>query len=136
MRLTHKIKENSYSIELNDPKTESEAKKQLMEYFTKCCNKLGKLEDLEEQGRLIVLPCSIGDTIYEVCHKYKCEICENNNKKCGLRGGNAECVENIVEILERKFDLAYYSIYTQKLRKGYYLTREEAEREMEDLRNA
>lgn len=104
--------------------------------FLKVVEKLGKFEDLEEQGRLIVLPCSIGDTIYEVCHKYKCDICENNNGNCGLRGGNAECVENIVEILERKFDLAYYSIYTQKLRKGYYLTREEAEREMEDLRNA
>lgn len=134
MRLTHKIKENSYSIALNDPKTESEAKKQLMENFTKCCNKLGKLEDLEEQGRLIVLPCSIGDTIYEVCYKHKCEICENNNWNCGLRGGNAECVENIVEILERKFDLAYYSIYTQKLRKGYYLTREEAQKRLEELK--
>lgn len=133
MRLTHKIKENSYSVELNNPKTESEAKKQLMENFTKCCNKLGKLEDLEEQSRLIVLPCSIGDTIYEVCYKHKCDICENNNGNCGLRGGNAECVENIVEILERKFDLAYYSIYSQKLRKSYYLTREEAERRLEEL---
>lgn len=99
----------------------------------KILKKLGELEDLEEQGRLIVLPCAIGDTIYEVHYKHKCEICENNNWNCGLRGGNAECVENIVEILERKFDLAHYSIYTQKLRKSYYLTREEAERRLEEL---
>lgn len=67
MRLTHKIKENSYSIELNDLKTESEAKKQLMENFTKCCNKLGKLEDLEEQIGIpleFVLQEIIGKNIY------------------------------------------------------------------------
>lgn len=101
--------------------------------FVKVIEKLGKYEDLEEQGRLIVLPCTIGDTIYEVHYKHKCDICENNNVNCGLRGGNAECVENIVDILERKFDLAHYSIYTQKLRKSYYLTREEAERRLEEL---
>lgn len=31
MRLTHKIKENSYSIELNDPKTEEETERKLEE---------------------------------------------------------------------------------------------------------
>ena len=30
------------------------------------CNKLGEYEDLEEQGRLIKLPCKVGDTVYEV----------------------------------------------------------------------
>lgn len=30
------------------------------------CEKLGKYEDLEEQGRLIKLPCKIGDIIYRV----------------------------------------------------------------------
>ena len=30
------------------------------------CEKLGKYEDLEEQGRLVILPCKIGDTIYRV----------------------------------------------------------------------
>lgn len=28
------------------------------------CKKLGNYEDLEEQGRLIKLPCKVGDTIY------------------------------------------------------------------------
>lgn len=30
----------------------------------KCCNKLAELEDLEEQGRLLRLPCKVGDTVY------------------------------------------------------------------------
>ncbi len=28
------------------------------------CKKLGEYEDLEEQGRLISLPCKVGDTVY------------------------------------------------------------------------
>ena len=33
------------------------------------CEKLGKYEDLEEQGLLLRLPCNIGDTIYEVYYE-------------------------------------------------------------------
>lgn len=31
-----------------------------------CIDKLGQLEDLEEQGKLLKLPCAVGDTVYEV----------------------------------------------------------------------
>ena len=34
------------------------------EITTSICEKLGKYEDLEEQGRLIKLPCSVGDKIF------------------------------------------------------------------------
>ena len=30
----------------------------------KCIKKLAHYEDLEEQGRLIELPCKVGDTVY------------------------------------------------------------------------
>ena len=36
------------------------------EIATSICEKLGKYEDLEEQGRLIKLPCKIGYIIYRV----------------------------------------------------------------------
>ena len=36
------------------------------EITTSICEKLGKYEDLEEQGRLIKLPFKIGDIIYRV----------------------------------------------------------------------
>lgn len=32
----------------------------------KICEKLGKYEDLEEQGRLIKLPCKVGTDIYYI----------------------------------------------------------------------
>ena len=34
------------------------------EITTSICEKLGKYEDLEEQGRLIKLPCKVGDAVY------------------------------------------------------------------------
>ena len=37
------------------------------EIMTSICEKLGKYEDLEEQGRLIKLPCKVGDVVYYVC---------------------------------------------------------------------
>ena len=36
------------------------------EITTSICEKLGKYEDLDEQGRLVKLPCKIGDVIYRV----------------------------------------------------------------------
>ena len=35
------------------------------------CEKLAEYEDLEEQGRLIVLPCKTGDTIYITGSRYR-----------------------------------------------------------------
>ena len=36
------------------------------EITTSICEKLGKYEDLEEQGRLIKLPCKLGDTVWQI----------------------------------------------------------------------
>lgn len=34
--------------------------------YNKILTKLGEYEDLEEQGRLVKLPCKVGDTVYEI----------------------------------------------------------------------
>ena len=36
------------------------------EITTSVCEKLGKYEDLEEQGLLLRLPCKVGDTVHEL----------------------------------------------------------------------
>ena len=42
-------------------------------YWGEAINRLAYYEELEEQGRLIVLPCKIGDTVYQPSHKFtKC----------------------------------------------------------------
>lgn len=40
----------------------------------KMVNKLGKYEDLEEQGLLLKLPCKPGDAVYKITTKYECDL--------------------------------------------------------------
>lgn len=40
------------------------------EIMTSVCEKLGEYEDLEEQGRLIKLPCKVGDVVYTYCGEF------------------------------------------------------------------
>lgn len=39
---------------------------------TACVEKLAEYEDLEEQGKLLRLPCAVGDTVYSVSFRKKC----------------------------------------------------------------
>lgn len=50
------------------------------------CEKLGEYEDLEEQDRLIKLPCRIGDTVYVKMEPY-CKTHYAEAKLKELRGG-------------------------------------------------
>ena len=44
------------AVKMDEPADELEARKQLMEKFHAVCEKLAYYEDLEEAGRLVVLP--------------------------------------------------------------------------------
>lgn len=48
---------------------------------TKAYYKLQEYEDLEEQGRLIKLPCKVGDAIYGL---HKAMVCELNTETIGI----------------------------------------------------
>lgn len=55
----------------------------------RCVNKLAELEDMEEQGKLMILPCKPGDTVYVIdddcecpgdCYQSQtCKSCEYRN---------------------------------------------------------
>lgn len=64
------MKINKEINRLTRPTTKSNAndlyKKKPNVYTADCIEKLGHYEDLEEHGRLIKLPCAVGDTVYEV----------------------------------------------------------------------
>lgn len=78
--------------------------------------KLKEYEDLEEQGRLIILPCKVGDTVYSV-----------------------ECNE-IKEFIVSDFDVCMKGIYAYQ---GYtfigqmgfsvFATKEEAEKRLSEM---
>lgn len=40
----------------------------------RCCNKLAKYEDAEEQGLLVRLPCKVGDTVYVPTRNFISEL--------------------------------------------------------------
>lgn len=71
--------------------------------------KLGHYEDLEEQSRLIELPCKLYEPVYELSTKYK------SGKKvyCGIH--------------ESRFYYDHYDFHNRKLRDGVFLEIEEAE---------
>lgn len=64
-RLTLKISDQSYAVKMQDCKTDDEARKMLMDNFKQCCNKLGKLEDLEEQTGMPL------EELFEQCQLYQ-----------------------------------------------------------------
>ena len=78
------------------------------EIMTSVCEKLGKYEDLEEQGLLLRLPCHIGDSIYSV-------------------------IEDGLTIVELKFSLDFYVKRKNDFGKTVFLTKEEAEQKLKEM---
>ena len=91
---------------------------------TKAYYKLQEYEDLDEQGRLIKLPCKVGDTIYGL---HKAMVCELDTETIGISKMPSG------EIL--------YLIDGWELDKGdfgktVFLTKSEAEAKLKELRGA
>lgn len=93
----------------------------------KCCNKLAEYEDLEEKGLLVRLPCKVGDTVYVPTRNFISEL-------------------RIIMISVNMYG-AYFrwmlnsGIYPNldgfsrsKLGKTVFLTREEAEKKLEEMK--
>ena len=53
--------EKGAALKLDNPQNEAEARKQLHDKYLIAVEKLAHYEDLEELGRLIELPCAVGD---------------------------------------------------------------------------
>lgn len=54
----------------------------LTQYTDKVLTKLADLEDAEEDGRLIILPCKPGDTVYHLHKRYGgCTYFDSNKEK-------------------------------------------------------
>ena len=76
--------------------------------------KLAEYEDLEEQGKLLKLPCAVGDTVY-VLRLDNTAYMMNNEK--------------VWEIVEDKFEIFHFD----SIGKTVFLTREEAEDALKEL---
>ena len=130
--------------------------KELLEYSNEnqfgpneAYHKLKHYEDLEEEGKLIELPCAVGTTYYYLDLKINIneDKCKNCPHLCGDTLDGFWCLEadasfsnyepkECLEIVERKF-YSQEGIVANKSSLGVsiFLTREEAEKRLEDLKS-
>jgi hypothetical protein len=104
--------------------------------YNKCCNKLAEYEDLEEQGLLVRLPDDLNRILYQVNYRWKCTKYGEENNKCEIYDCKCEC-DIRKEYYIAEVDLQYIPIksYYNCLGKTVFLTREEAEKKLEELKN-
>ena len=91
--------------------------------ISKCFNKLGKYETLEEQGKLLKLPCAVGDVVY-----YLDRFCSGTSLDCPRRPCEP-CEYYKLEIYEGKFKLYDVNDFGEAV----FLTREDAEAALKEL---
>ena len=106
------------------------------EITTSICEKLGKYEDLEEQGRLIKLPCKVGDTVWD----------NDFGRPCAYTitaFSFGECEEYICKPVTTKEVVFYYenssgsitgSFAESAIGKSVFLNKSEAEAKLKELR--
>lgn len=105
--------------------------------YNKILTKLGEYEDLEEQGRLIKLPCKVGDTVYCIFSRYtKCTFNNEEFDEYSCQGCEYECdskKENYVQGM-RAYSLDWIVTNLKKFGKTVFLTESEAEAKLKELR--
>ena len=99
--------------------------------------KLATYEDLEERGLLVKLPDDLFKKVYRITYKYtECSKfgetvidCENYNCNCDCDS------EKKFYIVENNLKFMLFCNYYNELDKTVFLTREEAEKKLEELKN-
>ena len=90
--------------------------------FQKMARKLAEYEDLEEQGRLVILPCKVGDTLYRLVPNLYREYVEIKI---------AQFVINKNEIYFITDKGVSWSV--DKIGKTVFLTKSEAEQKLKEM---
>lgn len=117
-RLTIKFP-NGYLLQ--EPKTEDGA----LAYVNAIAEKLGKLEDAEDQGLLVKFPCDCRGTIYIINHTWI-----DVGNICGL----AECDDLSCICYKVYIDPDYYTmVELSEFNKTWFFSEEEAEQALAEM---
>lgn len=108
----------------------------LKPFADKILTKLAVYEDLEEQGLLVKLPDDLSKKVYRITYKYtECSKfgetvidCENYNCNCDCDS------EKKFYIVENNLQFMLFCNYYNELDKTVFLTREEAEKKLEEMK--
>ena len=96
--------------------------------FEDIYEKLATYEDAEEQGRLVKLPCKVGDTVYGMSMGKFISLTVNEISIFCIKGEkiiNAKCQSNDV----------FRNYVEWEFSKTVFLTREEAEAKLKEMRD-
>ena len=100
-------------------------------------DKLADYEELEEQGRLVKLPCKVGDTVYCIFSRYtKCTFNNEEFDEYSCQGCEYECdskKENYVQGMIA-YSLDWIVTNLKKFGKTAFLTKSESEAKLKELR--
>ena len=111
-------------------------------------DRLRELAQADMEGRLVVLPCKVGDTVYWLGYnRDACGSCDCYSSFYGMDSmcdehyelypevdpvdDDKHCPKHFIEIIERKTTLQWIFNYLNKFGETVFLTEEEAERELE-----
>jgi hypothetical protein len=108
----------------------------LKPFADKILTKLAVYEDLEEQGLLVKLPDDLFKKVYRITYEYtECSKfgetvidCENYNCNCDCDS------EKKFYIVENNLQFMLFCNYYNELDKTVFLTREEAEKKLEEMK--
>lgn len=109
----------------------------LKAFADKILTKLADYEDLEEQGLLVRLPDDLNRVLYQINYRWtKCTKYGERKNKCEIYSCEREC-DSREEYYIAEVDLRYIQIgnYYDRLGKTVFLTHEEAENKLEEMKN-
>ena len=112
-----------------------------IKWYKLCMRKLAEYEAAEEEGRLLILPCKVGDTVYQIISRYtECTPFGDTFDESSCCGCEEECDSHqTYEIVETKVytleDIAW-NIRCGNWGKNIFTDREEAEKALERMRQS
>lgn len=98
---------------------------------------LKEYQQLEEQGRLVKLPCKVGDTVYCIFSRYsKCTPCNEEFDEYSCQGCECKCDSKKERYIQDKgaCSLNWIVINLKNFGKTVFLTKSEAEAKLKELR--
>ena len=115
-----------------------EACENYLKWEDDCIKKLSEYETAEEEGRLVVLPCKVGDTVWVITHPFN--VLDDFDF---YEDAHDEIYESYISSVTFYEDSNQYRIYTKDFIKAYFmecdfgksifLTREEAEKALKEM---
>ena len=109
----------------------------LKPFADKILTKLAVYEDLEEHGLLVRLPDDLNRVLYQINYRWtECTEYGEENNKCEIYDCKCECdSKKEYYITEVGFQYISTGNYYDRLGKTIFLTREEAEKKLEEMEN-